>query len=243
MSQEHLIGAQAIYQKLDRSNFEEDLKDAHVIQLRDQLFQLLSQKETTYHKTVVERLCMSLAYIALHTSSGCWPKSMQEIITYGSSYGPHECFFALTILKNICITFDQKMFSQKQTALVKRWLNESVKAVFEFLSLILSGKSSLPHEVYLVCLSVAKHWCAFSKKSFSQNGQFIQTLFSLLGQSPPPEILKKILNIIKKMLSTSDFAKQLANHRYEQVSTRSDLIPPSELSFVKMVIDWLFTNR
>jgi hypothetical protein len=45
------------------------------------------------------------------------------------------------------------------------------------------------------------------------------------------------------MLSTSDFAKQLANHRYEQVSTRSDLIPPSELSFVKVVIDWLFTNR
>lgn len=116
---------------------------------------------------------MSLAYIALHTTTTCWSQSIQELIKYGSSFGPHECFFALTVLKNVCVTFDQKMFSQKETALIKRWFNENVKQVFEFLGLILSGKSSLPHEVYLVALSVAKHWCTFSKKSFSQNGSFI----------------------------------------------------------------------
>ena len=44
------------------------------------------------------------------------------------------------------------------------------------------------------------------------------------------------------MLSTSDFAKQLTNHRYEQLK-KPDLIPACELSFVKMVVDWLYSNR
>ena len=136
--QGHFIGAQALYQKLDK-DFERELapKDAHVIELRDKLFGLVGPQDDqnpkpVYHQTVIERLCMSLAYLALHTTNTCWQTSAQDIISYGSSYGPAQCFVSLNILKNICITFENKMFNQKQTALAKRWFRENVNAVFQY---------------------------------------------------------------------------------------------------------------
>jgi hypothetical protein len=50
--------------------------------------------------------------------------------------------------------------------LIKRWLRENVASVFEYINQILSGGGDLPREVYLASLSVAKHWCCFSRKTF-----------------------------------------------------------------------------
>jgi len=117
----HFIGAQALYQKLDK-DFEIELatKNEHVIELRDKLFGLLTPEQNqpasakpTYHKMVIERLCMSLAYLALHTTNTCWNTSIKDIISYGGAHGPAQCFISLSILKNICITFENKMFNQK----------------------------------------------------------------------------------------------------------------------------------
>jgi len=79
---------------------------------------------------VIERLCMSVAYLALHTTNTCWQSSIADIVSYGSSFGAQECFVALNILKNVCITFETKMFNQRQTALIKRWFKEAVPSVF-----------------------------------------------------------------------------------------------------------------
>jgi len=79
---------------------------------------------------VIERLCMSVAYLALHTTNTCWQSSIADIVSYGSSFGAQQCFVALNILKNVCITFETKMFNQRQTALIKRWFKEAVPSVF-----------------------------------------------------------------------------------------------------------------
>ena len=114
----YFVGAQALYQKLDRA-FETELADkaAHVIELRDQILNLLgpnSERAAGYHKMVIERLCMSVAYLALHTTNTCWQTSVSDLISFGTNYGPQQCFVSLNILKNICVTFDTKMFNTRQ---------------------------------------------------------------------------------------------------------------------------------
>jgi len=186
-----------------------------VVELRDKVFGLLIQsgeQETPfYNKTVLERLCMSLAYLALHTNNTCWQTSIKDIISFGSNYGPTQCFISLNILKNICITFENKQFSQKETAIIKRWLKENVSKVFEYANQILSGGGDLPREVYLACLSVAKHWCCFSKKSFIIHENFIQTILHLLVNDSSMHIYKKVINVIRKLLTQSDHVKLLSN--------------------------------
>ena len=69
-------------------------KDAHVVELRDKLFELMrpagegEAEKPTYHKMVLERLSMCVAYIALNTTNTCWTNSVQDIINYGASFGP-----------------------------------------------------------------------------------------------------------------------------------------------------------
>jgi hypothetical protein len=123
---------------------------------------------------------MSLSYIALYSTNTCWQTSIKDIISYGSNFGPTQCFIALTILKNICITFENKMFDQKQTALIKRMFRENVNFIFEFCNQILN-KGELPHEVYLGCLSVTKHWSNYQRKSFIVNEGLMQTMMHLLA--------------------------------------------------------------
>lgn len=133
----HFIGAQALYQKLDRS-FETELesRESHIIELRDQILKLLlssHQQQMNYHKMVIERLCMCVSYLILYTSNTCWKTSCADIISFGSSHGPHECFVALCILKNVCVTFGHKTFNARQTSLVKRWVIESAGPVMAYI--------------------------------------------------------------------------------------------------------------
>lgn len=112
--QEHFIGAQALFQKLDKNFGDLAQKDAHVVELRDKLFELMrpaaegEAEKPTYHKMVLERLSMCVAYIALNTTNTCWTNSVQDIITYGASFGPMQCFISFSILKHICIVFESK---------------------------------------------------------------------------------------------------------------------------------------
>ena len=113
---------------------------------------------------------MSVATIALNTTNTCWSQSVSDLIAFGSNHGPSECFVALSILKNICVIYSTKVFSSQKTALIKRWLRESVSGVFDYLSQILSTpRGSLPHEIYFETFSAAKYWCQYSKKSFIVN--------------------------------------------------------------------------
>lgn len=83
-----------MFQKLDKNFGDLAQKDAHVVELRDKLFELMrppGEGETgkpTYHKMVLERLSMCVAIIALNTTNTCWTKSIQDIISYGGSFGP-----------------------------------------------------------------------------------------------------------------------------------------------------------
>ena len=68
---EHFIGAQVIYYRLDK-DFDSQMasKDSLVIELRDKIVGLLNPGG--FAKEVTERLCMSLSYLALHTTNSCW---------------------------------------------------------------------------------------------------------------------------------------------------------------------------
>ena len=61
------------------------------------------------------------------------------------------------------------MFDAKTTGLIKEWSHENVNAVFEYCNTVLRSQDNLPSEIYTQCLSVAKHWCKYSPKSFLIN--------------------------------------------------------------------------
>lgn len=134
------------------------------------------------------------------------------------------------------------MFSQKQSALIKIWFRENVGDVFAFAHKILSGGGDLPHEVYLECLSVAKHWSSHSPKTFIINEQFIQTLLYLLANDSDMNIFKKVVNIVKKMLTTSDHVRLLSNMRFEN-AIRPEAMPEKDLQFIRHIIDFLYASK
>ena len=123
----------------------------------------------TYHKLVLEKLSMCVALIALNTTNTCWKSSVADVINYGRSYGLHQCFISFAILKNICNVFEQKVFDQKTTGLIKEWSRDNVNVVFEYCDTVLRSQDNLPAEIYAQCLSVAKHWCKYSPKTFLVN--------------------------------------------------------------------------
>lgn len=100
------------------------IKDVHIIELRDQIFKLLIQNETKYHKTVVERLSMCIGLIALNSTNTAWPTSIPDILNFARVHGPRECFIGLNILKNISVILNQNVFTARQTSLIKRWIRE-----------------------------------------------------------------------------------------------------------------------
>ena len=56
-------------------------------------------------KIVGERLCMSIAYIALKACNTFWTDSVQNIINFGS-VDQKQCYISIMILKNIATLFD-----------------------------------------------------------------------------------------------------------------------------------------
>ena len=93
-------------------------------------------------------------------------------------------------------------------------LRENVQIVFEFCNRILN-QADLPHEVYLGCLSVTKHWSNYSKKSFIIHEGLMQTILSLLANDGSIQIFKKLVNVLKKILTSSDHVKLTSNMKFE----------------------------
>jgi hypothetical protein len=73
------------------------------------VFKLLTEGPQ-YNKAVVDKLCMAVALIGLHTSSTVWKNSIGDLIEFGSSRGPAECFVTLSILKHFTCTFQTTVF-------------------------------------------------------------------------------------------------------------------------------------
>ena len=91
---------------------------------------------------------------------------------------------------------------------------ENVAAVFAFCNQILNGGGDLPHEVYLGCLSVIKHWSNYSRKSFIIHEQLVETLMRLMVNDGAIQIYKKVVNVVKKLLTTSDHVKITSNMKF-----------------------------
>ena len=80
---------------------------------------------------------------------------------------------------------------------------------------MLNSTTTLPPEIYLGSLSVAKQWCRYSPKTFLIHEEFIATIMRLLTSYPSLEIFKKVINLQKKLLTSSSHAKLLGNIRLD----------------------------
>ena len=117
-------------------------------------------------------------------------------------------------------------------------LRENVQIVFEFCNKILN-QGELPNEVYLGCLSVTKHWSNYSRKSFIIHEGLMQTLLNLLANDSSIQIFKKLVNVIKKLLTSSDHVKLTSNMKFEH-AIQPNAIPEKDLGFLRHLVDYLF---
>jgi hypothetical protein len=111
--------------------------------------------------------------------------------------------------------------------MIKRMFHENVPNVFEFCNKILN-QGDLPHEVYLGCLSASKHWCHYARKSFIVNEGLMATIMHLLANDSSIKIFKKLVNILKKLLTTSDHVKLTSNMKFEH-AIQPSAIPEKDL--------------
>ena len=118
---------------------------------------------------------------------------------------------------------------------------ENVASVFEFCNKILST-GSFPHEIYLGCLSVIKHWSNYSRKTFIVNEPLVATLLHLLANDGSIQIFKKCVNVMKKMLTISDHVKITANMKFHQ-AIQPNAIPEKDLGFLRHLVDYLYANK
>lgn len=69
--------------------------------------------------------------------------------------------------------------------------------------------------MYLGCLSVTKHWSNYSRKSFIVHEGLMSTILHLLANDGSIQIFKKLVNVVKKLLTTSDHVKLTSNMKFE----------------------------
>ena len=72
------------------------------------------------------------------------------------------------------------------------------------------------------------------------NENFMQTLFQLLVNNPQIQVFKKIINVFKKMLNTSDHAKLFTNVIFKN-AILPDAIPENDLNFLRNIVDYLYS--
>jgi hypothetical protein len=112
------VGAQIIYKKM-QEHFDTQLtQDKDIIEVRNNIFRLMGEvlssvgSEPGKGILILDRLCAALAMIALKTCFGCWPDSISDIISYGSS-NADKCFLALHLLENAVMLFEDLSFPAK----------------------------------------------------------------------------------------------------------------------------------
>ncbi len=68
----------------------------------------------------------------------------------------------------------------------------------------------------------------------------MQTLIHLIVNNPQIQVFKKIINIFKKMLNTSDHAKLFSNVIFKNAIS-PDAIPEKDLIFLRSIVDYLYS--
>ena len=74
------------------------------------------------------------------------------------------------------------------------------------------------------------------------NEQFVSTILHLLLNDSSLTIFKKIVNILKKMLTTSDHVKLISNMSFDRV-IQPGAIPDKDLQFIRHLIDYLYNKK
>jgi len=70
----------------------------------------------------------------------------------------------------------------------------------------------------------------------------VQTLLHLLANDTNMQIFKKIINVMKKMLTTSDHVRLLSNVRFEHAIAPGAL-PEKDLQFIRHLIEYLYASK
>ena len=78
-------------------------------------------------KTVIDRLCMSLALISIRTTDSCWQNSIQQIIEFGST-NALQCHVSLVVLKHICEVFENEVGLDRRTKKnIEQYIRDNLK--------------------------------------------------------------------------------------------------------------------
>lgn len=93
--------------------------------------------------SVIDKLSMVIAYIALKSNNTIWDTSINDIILYGST-DQRKCNIALIIIKNIALIFDQEIFDSRTSAIMSNFLRENLPLVLEFLNKIIGSPDQVP---------------------------------------------------------------------------------------------------
>ena len=67
-------------------------------------------------------------------------------------------------------------------------------------------------------------------------------MLHLLANDASMVIYKKIVNVLKKMLTTSEHVKLLGNTRFE-LAVQPNVIPEQDIGFIRHVIDYLYSSK
>lgn len=89
---------------------------------------------------------------------------------------------------------------------------------------------------------MAKHWCVYYPKTFFINESFASTIFELLTNNPSIEIFKKVINVLKKMLTSSSHANLLSNLTLDQALLPA-AIPEQDFRFLLQVVEYLANQK
>ena len=111
-------------------------------------------------KVVLDRLCMSIALLAVYTCNTCWDTSINDIIKLGST-SPEQCYVSLLLLKHITAMHGTHCHDNKSKHVLGRYIRENLANVQGYLAQVLQ-QSSLPQECHHQALSASNYWCRFS---------------------------------------------------------------------------------
>jgi len=147
-----------------------------IIEIRDNLFAILLRvSQARASSVVIDRLCMSIALIALKTVNSAWPNSIADIITFGST-NEHQCSLSLILLKNVCSLFQSQMWERRLSHQIEEFIREQLSSVLQFVCSILK-QDTLSKECYVQALKAAKNWVSYSTHTFVPNPEFIELIF------------------------------------------------------------------
>ena len=130
----------------------------------------------TRQRVVVDRLCMAIALIVLHTTQTCWPNSITDIVNFGS-VNSSQCLLTLILLKNIVQVFENEAFDVREKRAMTMFIRENLPSFLDFSSKILQTRQldsgqQLPNNCYLECLGASKQWLAYSSSTFVPSETF-----------------------------------------------------------------------